>query len=161
MKKLSFLFFCILIFVLCSCKNTDKFIPITKNLSFTAESVFGATEYSINTICDNNGNLTFCVKKPENIKDLKLIFSNKNVKVCFYELEKEIPLVNLEENSLFKIIYCAFSNTENIEYHNGEYRSIFTVNEEEYEIIFSEFGIPLEIKSENCKITFKGTSILN
>lgn len=156
----------LLIFFLCGCEDITQAKPETRNLSFTAVTVFENTEYVLSCNTDENSNLHLTVNKPDNIANLKMFFADKNVKIDYLELEKEIPLNSLESASVLRILYEGIlkaSKTENLLVEDDIYFVPFSLQGENYFFYFGQSGLPLEIKSKDNKlqIFIKGVTILN
>ncbi len=164
MKKL-FLPFLILCFI-CGCSKTTTVKPQTQNLKFNIECTTNKEKYAFSAHSDNNSNLTLTVKKPETLENLKIIFSNTTNKIEFLGLEKELPLDNLEKESVLRIFYEGFLKskyTSELVFQENEYFLEYRFNENKYRFNFSQNGLPLSIKGvgNDINILIKGVKILN
>ena len=95
-----------------------------------------------------------------------MFFCGDTVKINYLDLEKEIPLVSLHPDSVFRILYEGIlkaSETENLSIEDDKYFIPFSVETEEYFIYFGQSGLPLEIKAKDNEthILIKGAAILN
>ncbi len=159
MKKLLLLIFCA--FLLVGCKDTGGVTVNTKNLAFTVESDFKNTAYLFSATTDSEGRLALTVNEPESIENFKLFFNDDSVRLNYLELENEIPLKSLEENSVFMILYEGFKDFSSPQFRENEFFTEFNVGNEKYEFYFAESGLPLYIKGDDAVIYFKGVRILN
>ncbi len=164
MRKL--ILFLLLIFSLCACKNESQAKPETKNLTFTAVSVFENTEYILSASTDENSNLYLTVKNPENITNLKFFFTPETIKLNYLNLEKAIPTDSLQTDSVFRILYEGIlkaSKTQNLSIEDDKYFIPFSVDNKHYLFYFGQSGLPLEIRSKDNKvqILIKGAAISN
>ena len=156
----------LLIFSLCACGNKTEAIPETKNLSFCVATVSQNTEYILSATTNQNSQLHLTVENPENIANLKMFFCGDTVKINYLDLEKEIPLVSLHPDSVFRILYEGIlkaSETENLSIEDDKYFIPFSVETEDYFIYFGQSGLPLEIKAKDneTRILIKDAAILN
>lgn len=152
----------IICFFLCGCQNKTNFTPKTNNLIFTVET----DSYVFNAATDKNSNLNISIIAPENIANFKYIFKPDDVTINYLNLTKEIPLKSFEEDSVFKIIYLGFlyANKQSEFYFNNDEISLkYSVNDKDFQLFFSESGLPLKIESTDKKteILFKGMTVTN
>ena len=155
----------IFILILCSCSKNSNVKPVTGNLSFTLQSVLNNNEYIIDAKTDSDSNLSLSFKAPENLKNLKMHIKDYNITVNFMDLEKEIPLKSVEEDSPISIIFEAVNTalkTEKLDFKDNEYLCDFNVKNSDYSFIFSQSGLPLSIKkNDENLILFKSVTVLN
>ena len=153
-----------LVLLLTSCRQAEEVIPQTANLRFCVHTVWNKTEYVLDGETDQNSNLYFTVTEPEQLKNLKFSFSDDGVTVTYLDLEKEIPLKSLEEDSPLRVVFEGFKsakNPEKVYTENREYFTEFSLGKEDYRFTFSQGGLPLGIKtSKDNLIMFKGLQVL-
>lgn len=154
-----------LILLLTSCRQAEDVIPQTANLGFCVHTVWNKTEYVLDGVADENSNLFLSVTEPEQLKNLKFSLRDDSVTVNYLDLKKEIPLNSFEEDSPIRVIFEGFKSAENPEKvytENNEYFTEFSLGNTEYRFVFSQGGLPLNIKtSADNLITFKGLQILD
>jgi hypothetical protein len=153
-----------LVLLLTSCRQAEEVIPQTANLRFCVHTVWNKTEYVLDGETDRNSNIYFTVTEPEQLKNLKFLFSDDGVTVTYLDLEKEIPLKSFEEDSPLRVVYEGFMgarNPEKVYTENGEYFTEFSLGKEDYRFTFSQGGLPLSIKtSKGNLIMFKGLQVI-
>ncbi len=150
---------------ICGCDTNSTTKPQINNLNFTVHGVIDNTEYMFNATTEDN-EIKLSVVAPKRLENFKLSYKNDSIKFNYLDLEKEIPLKDFEEDSVFKILLLGFENALNSEamsIEDDNYFIKFNVDKAEYKMFFSQSGLPLKIVDKDLKreILFKGITILN
>ncbi len=153
-----------LLILLTSCKSAEEIKPKTQNLRFTLHTVWNKTEYILNGETDDISRLFLSVTSPKGLENFKISSDFQSVKINYLDLEKEIPLKAIEEDSPLRVIFegikSARTNTEMFE-KNEEFFTEFSLKSSNYRFVFTESGLPISIKGENNNlIIFKGLQVL-
>lgn len=139
-----------LIFLLAGCSAKTEIKPVTENLSFNSRIHYYNETYEAAGLIDAQGNLTFEITSPEDIKGLRLEFTGEELKTTFDGLEyseKNPQLTGAfgEVNKVLKDIRNAAKTTR---VDDDNYFIEGKVNGCEYDLTVSPVGLPIELESD-------------
>ncbi len=152
MKKL-ICFLIPLLLLLCSCGANEKKV-ISGNLSFNFDFTYNKSEYSVSALVSDNGDITYTVLKPENIKGLKFNFTENTLSTEFLGLKKDYPIAHAGTGVLSRV-HTAFRKLAINDYIYRDGKFIVSNNGEDYIFFVTELGIPIALELSGEKIEFK------
>ena len=148
MKKIiaAFLF----IFLLAGCSVGTETVPVTENLSFNTRVHYYNETYEAEALIDAQGNMTFDITSPEDIKGLRLEFTGDELKSTFDGLEytEKNPQLTGAFGEINKIFNDIRSGDKQARTDDGEYFVEGRVDGCEYDLTVSPAGLPIELDSD-------------
>ena len=158
MKKLFCLFVCIILILLCGCKNKSSDVTaVTTGLKFTAVIDYGGKSYECDVEIPKNSNIIIKAVNPESLNGMIYNFSDSGVKIDFNGLTYDTDITALPKNSVFGFIYDIFrdadKNKENVKVHNDDLLITGKTGAYEYNMFLGSSGLPIKIEAEENGIT--------
>ena len=141
---------CLFIFLLAGCSIKTQTKPVTQNLSFNTRVHYYNETYEAAALIDAQGNMTFDITSPEDIKGLKLEFTGDELKATFDGLEytEKNPQLTGAFGEINKIFNDIRNGDKQVRNDEGEYFIEGRVDGCEYDLTVSPAGLPIELESD-------------
>lgn len=148
MKKIIAVF--LLISLLAGCSVGTEATPVTENLSFNTRVHYYNETYEAAALIDAQGNMTFDITSPEDIKGLRLEFTGDELKATFEGLEytEKNPQLTGAFGEINKIFNDIRNNNKQVRADDDSYFVEGAVGGCEYDLTVSPAGLPIELESD-------------
>jgi len=160
-RFLSCLFLFSILVLNTGCKKSSAVTAVTTGLSFNATISSHNSFIECDAVIDKNGSYEFTVTAPEKAKGLKITYKGNKV-LSFNGLEYNID-GNYEKygilDKLYEILLSAENNKNKVNKIDNSYILKGKTDEDDYEILLGESGIPIKITSGNIEIAIKNATI--
>ncbi len=153
MKK----FICVfMVLLLCGCTGKASEVKaVTKGLSAKAHIYHYGKEYECDIKCQENGEVSFLITSPKNLKDFTIIFKDGEVTASYRGLKYTPALDNLPSGAVLSEIYGVIEYLQKDEYTVNQKSETFFVKGEtggnDFCFYLTEAGLPLNIVFEKNK----------
>ncbi len=151
MKKIICVFVCL--FLLCGCTGKTVGVKVvTKGITAKANIYYYGKEYECNINANQNGEVSFLITKPKNLKDFTITFKGDEVFAKYKGLNYSPSLSAIDYGGALKEIYGVISYLQNNDYTVMKKSEGYFVKgktgENNFCLYVTEAGLPLNIVYE-------------
>jgi hypothetical protein len=164
MKKIICVF--VLLLLLCGCGGKTVGVKvITKGITAKANIYYYGKEYECNLKAAENGEVSFLITKPKNLKDFTIIFKDGEVFAKYKGLNYTPSLSSLDYGGVLQEIYGVITYLQNNDYavikKSEEYYIKGKTKKNNFCLFVTEAGLPLNIvyEKDNFYIVFSEVTL--
>lgn len=148
----------IVLFFLCGCQEPEEVYPVTNDITFLLKIEYYNEKYTLNCKRDKNGETTFSVLIPTELKGYRLILNGKEITAKYKGLEytpKEESFFTYDVAATVYRIINSIDTTKKLKFKEGKNSEInSSIDKVDFCFVFSPAGLPLSIrvpeKELNC-----------
>ncbi len=166
-KRLFSLFLCIcFVMLLCSCGSKKSVKPVLSSVSFQADIEYYNEKYTCDVVLDGDSQMNVTVVSPDELKGMKIYFSNGQITVEYRGLTYKpsagkLPL-NMAISTLYGVVNSA-KNGQKADKQDGNCLLKGKIDGIRYELLTSPSGFPisLSLPDKGATVYFRNVTMIN